>query len=606
MRIHPEVYRVLIPSIAAYIAITVVLGAFNPRIAAGWMVIGSIFMYISIAYVARGTTAHAMYVAERRIPPVVNGAATAADWMSAASFLSMAGAIALLGYDGLPYIIGWTLGYTIHAFFIAPYVRKSNTWTVPDLVETRAGGYGPARVIAVIMLFITSLTYLTAQLVGAGVVFSRFLGIPAQIGVFGALFGMGIYAASGGWKSITWTQFAQYIVLIIAYLGAAFIVASMLGLFKPLPWFGYGDLIQSLQSREAQFGQTPWTTPFAKPLGGASGQVNWILSALLLMLGTIGLPHILMRSYTTPTASAARLSVGWALFFIGLLYCTAPMYAAMARHAFSGLWGRPIAEVQAVPWVAKFLPTGLIRIEDANADGILQPVELSFHGDIVVIGMPDMWDLAWWIAPFVAVGGLAAALSTADGLLMVMTTGVTRDIYHRFINPNVSEQQEIRLTRILVMVLSVLASFLAFLAINDPRFAFYVALLVGWAFVFAAASFTPAVVLGTFWKRLNRYGIIWGMVAGMATALPYVLAVGVFGAPPWSLFGQPIGTLAWGCIAFAVNLVVSVIVSLITQPEGRAVMQFVDRMRLPDLAHMPAVAGGSDGGEEARGSSSAT
>jgi cation/acetate symporter len=451
------------------------------------------------------------------------------------------------------------------------------------------------------MLFITSLTYLTAQLVGAGVVFSRFLGIPAQIGVFGALFGMGIYAASGGWKSITWTQFAQYIVLIVAYLGTAFLVATLVGIWKPLPWFGYGELIQALQSREAQHGLEPWTTPFAKPLGGAKSQLNWILSALLLMLGTIGLPHILIRSYTTPTASAARLSVGWALFFIGLLYCTAPMYAAMARYAFSGLWGKPLAEVQAIPWVAKFLPTGLIKINDANGDGILQAGELVFHGDIVVIGMPDMWNLAWWIAPFVAVGGLAAALSTADGLLMVMVTGITRDIYHRFINPNVSEETEVRMTRVLVMVLSVAASFLAFLAIQDPRFALYVALLVGWAFVFAAASFTPAVVLGTFWKRLNRYGIVWGMVAGMATALPYVLAVGVFQAPPLSLFGQPIGTIGWGCIAFAVNLVVSVVVSLVTQPEGPEVMRFVDRMRLPELARVPAVAGASQEGDE-RGS----
>lgn len=598
MRIHPEVYRVLLPSVAGYVLLILLAALlFGPRVASAWMVIGSILMYISIAYVARGTTAHAMYVAERRIPPVVNGAATAADWMSAASFLSMAGAIALLGYDGLPYIIGWTLGYTIHAFFIAPYVRKSHTWTVPDLVETRAGGYGPARVIAVIMLFITSLTYLTAQLVGAGVVFSRFLGIPAQIGVFGALFGMGIYAASGGWKSITWTQFAQYIVLIVAYLGAALLVASIVGIWKPLPWFGYGELIQALQARETQAGLPAWTTPFAKPLGGAAGQLNWILSAVLLMLGTIGLPHILMRSYTVPTASAARLSVGWALFFIGLLYCTAPMYAAMARYAFSGLWGKPIAEVQNVPWVAKFLPTGLIKINDANGDGILQAAELTFHGDIVVIGMPDMWNLAWWIAPFVAVGGLAAALSTADGLLMVMVTGITRDIYHRFINPNVPEHVEVRMTRVLVMVLSVAASFLAFLAIQDPRFALYVALLVGWAFVFAAASFTPAVVLGTFWKRLNRYGIVWGMVAGMGTALPYVLAVGVLQAPPLSLFGQPIGTIGWGCVAFVVNLIVSVVVSLLTQPEGEAVMRFVDRMRLPELARVPAVAGASQEGD---------
>jgi cation/acetate symporter len=603
MRLHPDIYRVLIPTIGAYIGISALLGVFDPRIAAGFMVIASVFLYISVAYVSRAATASAVYVAERRIPPVINGFATSADWMSAASFLSMAGAIALLGFDGLPFIIGWTLGYTVHAFFIAPYVRRSNTWTVPDLIETRAGGYPPARVVAVVMLFIVNIMYLTAQLVGAGVVFSRFLGVSPEWGVFMCLFGIGIYAATGGWKSITWTQFAQYIVLIIAYLLAAFLVASMLGLWKPLPWFGYGEIIQAVQSREAQFGVTPWTTPFAKALGGGTGQLNWILSALLLMLGTVGLPHILMRSYTAPTAAAARISAGWALFGIALLYSTAPMYAALARFAISDLWGRPIAEVAAVAWVAKFLPGGLLRIADANGDGIVQAGEITFHPDIVVIGMPDMWGLMWFIAPLVAVGGLAAALSTADGLLMTMTTGLTRDVYRRFVNPNVTERQEISMARRLVFVLSTMSAFLAWLAIRDPRFLFYVALLVGWAFVFAAASFTPAVMLGTFWRRLNRYGIVWGMVAGMATGLPYVLAVGVLGVPPVSLFGQQIGSLAWGMVAVAVNVVVSTVVSLLTPAEGPSVMRFVDRMRTPDLVvRVPAVAGASNGGGDTAGS----
>ncbi|HEX6989730.1 MAG TPA: VC_2705 family sodium/solute symporter [Bacillota bacterium] len=577
-----------------YALIAIILALFSPRAAAMWMVLGSILTYISVAYVARGTSASEVYVAGRNIPPLVNGAATAADWMSAASYLSMAGTIALLGFDGLPYIIGWTLGYTIHSFFIAPYVRKSSTWTVPDLIETRAGGWPVARVIAVIMLFIISLTYLTAQLTGAGVVFSRFLGIPATVGVFGALFGMGIYAAAGGWKSITWTQAVQYVVLIICYLLPVVLVAGALGLFKPLPWFTYGELIQQVQAKEAAHGLSVWTEPFVKALGGATGQLNWSLSALLLMLGTLGLPHILIRSYTTPTGRDARASVGWALFFIGLLYCTAPMYATMARYAFSQVWDLPVEEAQQVPWVANFLPTGLLRIEDLNADGIVQPNELSFHGDIVVIGMPDMWGLAWWIAPLVAVGGLAAALSTADGLLMSMATGITRDIYRRFINPNASEVSEVRLTRVLVIALSLLSSFLAYLAIRSESFAFYVALLVGWAFVFAASSFTPPIILGTFWKRLNRYGIVWGMVAGMATALPYVAAVGVMGAQPISIAGHSLGTLAWGVVSFAVNLVVAVVVSLATRPEGEQVARFVDRMRLPELVAPAPVAGASD------------
>ncbi|MFS8569752.1 MAG: VC_2705 family sodium/solute symporter [Thermaerobacter sp.] len=575
--------------IAVLLAVTL-----GQRAAAMWMVVGSILTYISVAFAARGESASEVYVAGRNIPPIVNGAATAADWMSAASYLSMAGTVALLGFDGLPYIIGWTLGYTIHSFFIAPYIRKSSTWTIPDLIEKRAGGWGVARVIAVIMMFIISMTYLTAQLTGAGVVFSRFLGIPATVGVFGALFGMGIYAAAGGWKSITWTQAVQYVVLIICYLMPVFIVAGALGLYKPLPWFAYGQLIQEVQGKEAAYGLTVWTEPFAKALGGATGQLNWILSALLLMLGTLGLPHILIRSYTTPTARDARASIGWALFFIGLLYCTAPMYATMARYAFSQVWGMTIEAAQQVPWVANFLPTGLLRIEDLNGDGILQPNELTFHGDIVVIGMPDMWGLAWWIAPLVAVGGLAAALSTADGLLMTMATGITRDIYQRFINPNADEAGEVRMTRILVIILSLVSSFMAYLAISSPSFGYYVALVVGWAFVFAASSFTPQVILGTFWKRLNRYGIVWGMIAGMGTALPYVIAVGVAGVQPISIFGQQIGTLAWGFVSFMVNLIVSVVVSLSTRPEDEQVERFVDRMRLPEISVPAPVAGASD------------
>src|SRR5690606_29666085 len=236
----------------------------------------------------------------------------------------------------------------------------------------------------------------------------------------------------------------------------------------------------------------------------------------------------------------------------------------------------------------------LLRIEDLNGDGILQPNELTFHGDIVVIGMPDMWGLFWWIAPLVAVGGLAAALSTADGLLMTMATGITRDIYQRFINPNADEAGEVRLTRVLVIILSLVASFMAYLAIRSPGFGFYVALLVGWAFVFAASSFTPLIILGTFWKRLNRYGIVAGMLAGMGTALPYVAAVGLFGAEPISIAGNQLGTLAWGAVSFAANLVTAVVVSLVTRPEGVEVERFVDRMRLPEIRVPAAVAGGSD------------
>jgi len=304
---------------------------------------------------------------------------------------------------------------------------------------------------------------------------------------------------------------------------------------------------------------------------------------LTLMLGTMGLPHILIRFYTVKDVKAARFSVGWALVFIGLLYVTASVYAAIARYSFSNLWGKPIQEVLNTPWVQKWLPTGLITIRDANNDGILQPGELRFSGDIVVVGMPDMFGMAWFIAPLVAVGGLAAALSTADGLLLAMTTALTRDVYKRFINPRVTETGDVTFARILLVVLAFVAGLLGYQALSDPTFSAYVALLVGWAFVFAASTFTPAVILGVFWKRLNRYGIVAGMIAGMAVALPYVLAVGVYNVPPIEIAGQKIGTIAWGVVGFFTNLVVSIVVSLLTRPESKEVEEFVDKMRLPEL-----------------------
>ncbi|RFA98329.1 VC_2705 family sodium/solute symporter [Pyrobaculum aerophilum] len=577
----------LIATLIAF-AIWIIISAISavtagPYLTSLVLIVGSIFVYLVVAIVLRSKTAEAFYVAERRIPAFVNGAATAADWMSAASFLSMAGAIALLGYDALPFLIGWTLGYTLLAFTVAPFIRRSETYTVPEFIEARAGGWGVARLVAVVMVFIVSLTYLTAQLTGVGVVFARFLGIAATIAVFIGVFGAIAYAWTSGWRSITWVQFIQYWVLISMYWLPVIIAASALGLFKPFPHFTYGEIIKELEAREAQFGLTLWTEPFARPFGGGTGQLNWILSAIVLMLGTMGLPHILIRFYTVKDVNAARFSVGWALLFIGLLYITASIYAAIARYSFSSLWGKPIQEVMNTPWVQKWLPTGLITIKDTNGDGILQPGELSFHGDIVVVGMPDMFGMVWLIAPLVAVGGIAAALSTADGLLLAMTTALTRDVYKRFINPRVTEAGEILFARIILIVLAFVAGFLGYLALSDPTFSRYVALIVGWAFVFAASSFTPTIILGVFWKRLNRYGIVAGMIAGMLVAVPYVVAVGAIGLPPLEIAGYKIGTIAWGIFGFFTNLIVSIIVSLATRPEGREVEEFVDKMRLPEI-----------------------
>ncbi len=545
------------------------------------LVIGSILVYLVLALALHSSSSHDFYVAGRDIPAFVNGAATGADWMSAASYLSMAGAIALLGYDAMPFIIGWTLGYTLMSFTIAPFVRKSKTYTVPELLEKRAGGWGPVRSVAVVMIFVMSLTYLTAQLVGVGVVFSRFLGLPATISVFIGVFGALAYAWTSGWKSITWVQFVQYFVMITMYCTPVFIASYYLGLL-PIPHLQYGSLIDEIQAREAAFNIPLWTEPFVRTVGGGKGPINWIFFALVLMLGTMGLPHILVRFYTVRTVAAARVSVGWALFFIGLLYTTATIYAAIARHSFSSLWGKPISDVMTTSWIQKWLPTGLVKVGDKNADGILQPAELVFHGDIVVVGMPDMFGMFWLIAPLVAVGGLAAALSTADGLLLAMSTGITRDVYKRFINPRATEQTELTLVRILLVVIGFVGATMAYFALKDPAFAVYVVLLVGWAFVFAQATFTPIIMLGIFWHRLNRYGMLAGMIVGLAISLPYILIVGIMKKPPIVFMGDPMGTISWGIFAFFGNMLTAIIVSLLTKPEGPEVQDFVNRMRLPD------------------------
>ncbi len=548
------------------------------------IILGSVVFYVSVAWIMKAATVEEFYVAGRRVPAVVNGAATAADWMSGASFISMAGAIAVLGYDAMPFIIGWTLGYVLAAFFIAPYVRRSETYTVPEFIEARSG-WAVARLVSVVMLFVVSLTYLTAQLVGVGVVISRFLGIPAAIGAYIGVLLVVLYATTGGWKSVTWTQFTQYVVLITMYWLPVMIASYSLGLFKPWPHFSYGEILQELQAREQQFGLPAWTEPYARAFAGGTGQLNWVLSAIVLMLGTIGLPHILVRFYTVPDVHRARLSVGWALVFIGLLYTTAPLYALIARYAFSQVWGMEIETAKQVGWISKWLPTGLVSLKDANGDGVLQPAELSFHRDIVVVGMPDMFGMVWVISALVATGGLAAALSTADGLLLAMTTAITRDIYKRFINPAVTERREILAARITLVIVALLAGTLGYLAILDPTFRSYVALIVGWAFVFAASSFTPAIILGIFWRGLNRYGIVAGMIVGMLVALPYVVGVGVFGMPPLEIAGQKIGTIAWGFFSFLANLIVSVLVSLATGGEKAIppdIKRFIVKMRIPE------------------------
>lgn len=576
---------IIIFSILYALAIVGLSSLGNTFVASGVAVFGSLFLYLFIAFIMRTRDVSEFYVAGRSIGAMTIGSSIASNWMSGASFVSMAGAIALLGFDGLPYIIGWTLGYCIAAFMIAPFIRKSGTYTIPEFIEVRAS-YSPiARLIGVIMLFIISFTYLVAQLVATGVIVGRFLGLPAILGAIIASVIVVAFAGSGGWKSIVWVNVAQYWILIIAYCCAFMGAAYSAGIFNPWPHVGYGDLLVQLEAKEALFNLKIFTEPFVRVFGGGTGQANWILSALCLMLGTVGLPHVLSQFYLVKDVRTARYGVGWGLTFIALLYITAPVYAVLARSAFSAAWGMPIEQVINLSWVQKWLPTGLIKVIDLNGDGLLQPTELLFHNDIVVVGMPDMFGLPWYFATIVAIGGLAAALSTANGLIMVMAVGATRDIYKRFINPNTSERREIWIGRAMLVALSAISSIFGARALEDPTFSTYVALLVGWAFVFAAASFTPTVILGIFWKDFNRYGMIVGMMCGMATALPYVFGVGLYGVAPIVIFGSKIGTIAWGAVAFLVNTIAAILTSLLTggrRANTPEVLRFIDALKTPE------------------------
>lgn len=568
---------------ALIIAVLASLG--NTFLASGVALFGSLFLYLLIALMMRTRDVGEFYVAGRSIGAIPIGSSIASNWMSGASFVSMAGTIAILGFDGLPYIIGWTLGYCIAAFLIAPFIRKSGTYTVPEFIEVRACYWSIARLVGVIMLFIVSFTYLVAQLVATGVIVGRFLGLPAILGAIIASVIVVAFAGTGGWKSIVWVNVAQYWILILAYWCAFIAAAYFAGIFNPWPHVGYGALLTQLESKEALYNLKTFTEPFVRAFGGGTGQANWILSALCLMLGTVGLPHVLSQFYLVKDVRTARYGVGWGLTFIALLYITAPVYAILARYAFSGAWGMPIDQVINLSWIQKWLPTGLIKIVDVNKDGLLQPSELSFHNDIVVVGMPDMFGLPWIFTAIVAIGGLAAALSTANGLIMVMAVGATRDIYKRFINPNTSEQREIWIGRAMLVALSVISSIFGARALEDPTFSTYVALLVGWAFVFASASFTPIVILGIFWKGLNRYGMIAGMVCGMATALPYVVGVGLYGMAPVIIFGSKIGTIAWGTIAFLINITTAILVSLATggkRANTPDLINFIDALKTPE------------------------
>ncbi len=654
----------------------------------GWVFLLLTFaLYATIGILSRTKAIDEYYVAGRNVPAVFNGMATGADWMSAASFISMAGTLFLTGYDGLAYIMGWTGGYVLLALLFAPYLRKFGQYTIPDFVGARFGG-NTARFVAAICAIVVSLTYVTAQVVGVGLIMQRFVGVDYRLGIILGLSGVLVCSFLGGMKAVTWTQVAQYIILIVAYLiPVTFLSLQLTG--NPISQLAYGQALQNITRLEEEqklsvttespvvpgkFVTTGYIPPFNEGMSNAAAadavrQINtqfgtalvvpptqtipdatkpelgdwrstpWNFLALLtcLMLGTAGLPHILIRFYTVPSVRESRMSVGWSLFFIFLLYFTAPAYAAFSRWnilqnvvgqdvtalpEWTQTWGkngliaiRDFQTVNGLPvdapptWVRNLVTAGTVTITDANGngtidigaftqvddktgsageiagtavtagsvDGILQfaefgrPAGPGVDADLMVLSAPDIAGLPHTIGALVAAGGLAAALSTADGLLVVIASAIAHDIYFRVINPKASLNTRMWLGKAMIVVAAAVAALLAL-----PRLAL-IAQMVAWAFSMAASTFFPIVLLGIFWKRANGPGAIAGMIGGLVTTIFYMVMNYI--NPTFNVLG--ITHLGSGIFGLPVAIILCVVVSLLTKEPSKEIQELVAHLRNP-------------------------
>ncbi|MEZ5893804.1 MAG: sodium:solute symporter family protein [Parvularculaceae bacterium] len=568
----------------------------------------SFALYIGIAIWARAGSTAEFYVADGHVHPIANGMATAADWMSAASFISMAGIIAFAGYDASVYLMGWTGGYVLLALLLAPYLRKFGQFTVPDFIGERYYSK-TARVVAVICLIIVSFTYIAGQMRGVGVVFSRFLEMPIEQGV---IVGMGVvffYAVLGGMKGITYTQVAQYCVLIFAYLVPAVFI-SMLMTGNPIPQLGLGAhaagesvaILDKLDASLVDLGFSAFTD-------GTKSKIDIFAITLALMVGTAGLPHVIVRFFTVPKVSDARRSAGYALVFIALLYTTAPAVGAFARLNFiESVNEKTYAE--APQWVKSWEGIGLIAWLDKNGDGVIQygpgapfsgradftgergasgeralanapsdnANEILVDQDIMVLANPEIAKLPAWVVALVAAGGVAAALSTAAGLLLVISTAISHDLLKKTFRPQITEKTELRAARVAAAAAILVAGYLG---INPPGF---VAQVVALAFGLAAASLFPAILMGVFFKDINREGAVAGMISGLVFTLGYI----VYFKSPW--FGAANNASHWlfgispegiGALGMIVNVAVAIAVSRITAPTPAPVRAMVDEIRTP-------------------------
>ncbi|MDP3668885.1 MAG: sodium:solute symporter family protein [Telluria sp.] len=645
-----------------------------PRIWIGYMfMLATIVLYAAIGVISRTSNVSEYYVAGRRVPALFNGMATAADWISAASFISLAGGLYLHGFDGLAYIMGWTGGYCLVALLIAPYLRKFAQYTIPDFLAARYGGGangrgGPVRAMAVGATIIVSFTYVVAQIYAVGLIASRFTGVDFSVGIFLGLASILVCSFLGGMRAITWTQVAQYIVILVAFLIPSMWL-SVKHADNPVPQLAYGSVLPKLAQREAELNQDPkerqvraifmhraaaysarldalpasweagrqaaqqrldavrlrnaslheirsaeraliaypknaedaareWAAvrdanlargqppePHAEPFPGADRaqsdirRNNFLALVFCLMLGTAALPHILMRSYTTPSVQETRVSVFWALFFILLIYLTIPALAVLVKYdIYSHLVGSEFSRLPT--WISYWANVDkvnpLISIADINRDGIVQLAEIAIDGDVLVLATPEIGGLPYVISGLVAAGGLAAALSTADGLLLAISNALSHDIYYKMVDPAASTQKRVTISKLLLLAVAFIAAYAASQKPAD------ILSLVGAAFSLAASTLFPALVLGVFWKRANHRGAIAAMVAGFSVCVFYMIrtssVLGAGAAGQWF----DIAPISAGIFGVPAGIASLIVVSLLTAPPERSTAGLVDHIRAPE------------------------
>ena len=592
----PKVYGIYTGGFLAFIIIMAIgeqMGMTAKAIGIAFVAF-TVAIYAIIGYLSRTAQADAYYVAGRQVPTVFNGMATAADWMSGASFVAMAGGIYFKGYGYMALLVGWTGGYVLVASLLAPYLRKFGCYTVPDFIGTRYGG-NLSRFLAVVVLTVASFTYVTAQINATGTIASVALDIPFQYAVYVGLVSILLCSMLGGMRGVTWTQVAQYIVLIIAYLLPVFWISNKMGAGF-FPHFMLADEVARIADLESQFGLGTVKNSAAdlatvpKGLAGitkAHSAVNatpwaFISLALAMMMGTASLPHVMMRYFTTPSVKAARKSVGWSLFFIFLLYSSAPMLATLSKLSLidpnlaTGIIGKSISEVQAIDWYQNWNQANLMFVSDFNGNGTLELNEFFMGGKAVVLATPEIAGLPYVISGLVAAGGMAAAMSTADGLVLAIANALSHDLYYKIIDPKAETAKRLIVARVLLVIIGFAGATIAALEIQGILGS------VIWAFDFAMSGLFFPLVLGVWWKRATREGAIAGMIAGLATGTAWLIYVyPKFMGNTWLSDATGIDHLRFGIPGAIVCLVVMVVVSLMTPEPDSATQKMVDEMRVP-------------------------